>query len=149
MHKTAVLLVAAGLGVLGVVAWASSAQTGPALIRITSTQKAYVRVDGGPGITGDSEYIRMRLFNKKITQSAIGRADFRCSFTFGTGRSCMATYFLSKGKIVVGGAISNRDVYDLAILGGTGLYNNARGTLTAIRIGKNPRREFLIFRLAG
>ena len=149
MHKTAVLLVAAGLGVLGVSAWASNAQTGPALIRITSTQIKYVRVNGGPGTVADQELIRQRLFNKKITQSPIGRADFRCTFTFGTSRFCMATYFLAKGKLVVGGTISNRDIYDLAILGGTGLYNNARGTLTAIRIGKAPRREFLIFRLAG
>ena len=149
MHKIAVLLVAAGLGVLGVVAWASSAQTGPALIRITSTQKQYVRVNGGPGTTGDSEYVRARLFNKKITQSSIGRSELRCTFTFGLQRTCMVTYFLAKGKIVTGGSINNRDVYELAILGGTGLYNNARGTLTAIRIGKNPRREFLIFRLAG
>ena len=49
----------------------------------------------------------------------------------------------------MGGSITNRDIYELAILGGTGLYNNARGTLTSIRTAKSPRKEFLIFRLAG
>jgi len=149
MHKTAVLLVAAGLAALGVTAWASSAQTGPALIRITSTQKKYMFVNVGRGTAGDMEIIRQRLFNKKITKRSIGRSELVCTFTFRRQRSCRATYFLPEGKIVIGGSITNRDIYDLAILGGTGLYNNARGTLTAIRLAKRPRREFLIFRLAG
>jgi len=149
MHKTLVLLVTAGLAALGITAWASSAQTGPALIRITSTQKAFVRVNVAPGTTGDQEFIRQRLYNKKITKNPIGRAEVSCTFTFGTNRTCRSTYFLAQGKIVVGGSITNRDIYELAILGGTGLYNNARGTLTAIRTAKSPRKEFLIFRLAG
>jgi hypothetical protein len=149
MFRTAVLLVAAGLGALGIVAWTSSAQTGPALIRITSTQTRYVRIDHGRGSTGDTEIIRQALFNKKITQKPIGRSEIECTFTFGKARVCRGTYFLSKGKLVVGGSISNRDIYELAITGGTGLYNNARGSFTAIRTAKRPRREFLIFRLAG
>jgi hypothetical protein len=149
MFRTAVLLVAAGLGALGIVAWTSSAQTGPALIRITSTQTRYVRIDLGRGNTGDTEFIRQKLFNKKITTSPIGRSEIECTFTFGKARVCRGTYFLKKGKLVVGGSISNRDIYELAITGGTGLYNNARGTFTAIRTARGPRREFLIFRLAG
>lgn len=149
MHRTVALLVAGGLAALGITAWASSAQTGPALIRITSTQKAYVRVNVAPGTAGDQELIRQRLYNKKITKNPIGRAEVLCTFTFGTNRTCRSTYFLAHGKIVVGGSITNRDIYELAILGGTGLYNNARGTLTAIRTAKSPRKEFLIFRLAG
>ena len=41
--------------------------------------------------------------------------------------------------------------YDLAIVGGTRLYNDARGTLTIIRTTSAPRpiREQLYFRLAG
>src|SRR5215208_3337695 len=149
MFRTAVLLGAAGLGALGIMAWASSAQTGPALIRITSTQTRYTRIDIGRGSTGDQEIIRQKLYNKKITKNPIGRAELVCTITLRKARSCNGTYFLSKGKIVVGGSISNRDIYELAIMGGTGLYNNARGTFTAIRTAKQPRREFLIFRLAG
>ena len=149
MHRTAVLLVIEGLAASGIIAWGSSAQTGPALIRITSTQKQYAYVNAAPGTAGDMEMIRQRLYNKKITQNPIGRAELVCTFTFGKSRSCRATYFLPQGKIVVGGSITNRSIYELAILGGTGLYNNARGTLTAIRTSKSPRREFLVFRLAG
>jgi len=149
MHKTVFLLVGAGLAALGITAWTSSAQTGPALIRITSTQVKYMRINVAPGVAGDQELIRQRLYNKKITQKPIGRTELLCTFTFGRNRSCRATYFLPQGKLVVGGSITNRDIYELAILGGTGRYNNARGTLTAIRTAKRPRREFLIFRLAG
>jgi len=149
MHKTAALLVTAGLAAMGIMAWASPAQTGPALIRITSTQKQYVRIDAAPGTAGDMELIRQQLYNKKITKKPIGRAELLCTFTFGTQRACRATYFLPEGKLVVGGSITNREIYELAILGGTGLYNNARGTFTAIRTAKSPRKEFLIFRLAG
>ena len=108
-----------------------------------------MRIDAAPGTAGDMELIRQQLYNKKITKKPIGRAELLCTFTFGTQRACRATYFLPEGKLVVGGSITNREIYELAILGGTGLYNNARGTFTAIRTAKSPRKEFLIFRLAG
>jgi len=149
MHRTVILLVAAGLGALGISAWASNAQTGPALIRITSTQVRYTFVNVGRGTSGDTEIIRQKLYNKKITKTPIGHAVITCTFTFGKARSCQGTYFLASGKLVVGGSISNRDIYEFAIMGGTGLYNNARGSFTAIRTRKSPRREFLIFRLTG
>jgi hypothetical protein len=37
----------------------------------------------------------------------------------------------------------------MAVLGGTGLYDNARGTLTGTRIRVNPRGELVIVRLIG
>ena len=42
-------------------------------------------------------------------------------------------------------------IYDLAIVGGTRLYDDARGTVTIIRTTRPPRpiRELLYFRLAG
>jgi len=33
------------------------------------------------------------------------------------------------------------------VFGGTGLYNNVRGTLTGTSISRTPARELLIFRL--
>ena len=151
LRRTAVLAVAAGLGVSAFAAWTSWAATGPALIRITSTQTKYVGLDGGlrGTNTGDVEIIRQLLYNRRITRRSIGRSEMTCTFTFGTSRTCNGVFFFPKGKIVVGGAINNREIYELAILGGTGLYNNARGTLTATRTARKPRREFLIFRLAG
>jgi hypothetical protein len=67
----------------------------------------------------------------------------------GLSRLCQGTYFLPKGKLVVSGSILFRQVFELAVVGGTGLYDNARGTLTSTRTSKKPYREFLLFRLAG
>jgi hypothetical protein len=150
-RRTAVLIVVVGLATAGFGAWKSSADTGPALIRITDTQTRYVRVDLGTRGTsaGDAEFIRQALFNRRITTKSIGRSELVCTFTFGNQRACRGTYFLPRGKLMVAGSITNREIYELAIVGGTGLYNNARGTFTGIRTALRPRREFLIFRLAG
>lgn len=95
------------------------------------------------------EIFTQQLFNRGITPNPIGRADAVCTFGFGNSRNCRATYVLPRGRIVVGGSVRFREIYELAILGGTGLYNNARGSLTATQIRRSPRREFPIFRLAG
>ena len=151
IRRTAVLIVVVGLATAGFGAWKSSADTGPALIRITGTQTRYARVDLATRGTsaGDAEFIRQALFNRRITTKSIGRSELVCTFTFGNQRTCRGTYILPRGKLMVAGAIANREIYELAIVGGTGLYNNARGTFTAIRTALRPRREFLIFRLAG
>lgn len=140
-----------GFAVAAVVFRPAAADTGPALIRITSVETGYARIDQGRrgrGI-GDMEIVNQRLFNRRITPTAIGRAETVCTFGFANMRSCRMTYTLPRGKIVVGGTVRFRQIYEVAILGGTGLYNNARGTMTATQTRRSPRREFLVFRLAG
>jgi hypothetical protein len=125
--------------------------TGRAQIPISGSQVSYDRVDiGRPGPSlGDMEIVRQTLFNRRVTSKPIGRAELVCTFTTRTSRVCRGTYFLPRGKLVVGGSIVFRSVYELAVLGGTGLFDNARGTLTATRTSRTPRREFLLFRLVG
>ncbi|MDQ4081350.1 MAG: hypothetical protein M3123_00430 [Actinomycetota bacterium] len=129
----------------------SEAATGPAAIRITNREVSYARVDVGRSgrSAGDMEIIKQLLFNRRITPKPIGHAEFVCTFTIPPSRSCRGTIFLPRGKIVVGGSIYVRQIYQLAILGGTGLYNNARGTMTATRFRRSPRSEILVFRLVG
>ena len=132
-----------------VTAAASLALTGPGTIRVTDKLVKETHVDGGhPGRgAGDLDFYRGQLFNKRITPTAIGHSDITCTNT-GTGSSnCTGTYFLPKGKIMVGGVIGSRLFFELAVIGGTGLYNNARGTLTATYLGGSPSKEFLLFRL--
>jgi hypothetical protein len=140
------LLLAAG-GTAG----AANAATGPATIRITTREISRVRVDAGrPGRgPGDMEIIRQNLFNKRIKSRPIGHADLVCTFVTSRTRNCTATYFLSKGRVVAGGSIRFPELYELAVLGGTRLYDNARGTLTVIRTTRRPRRAILVFRLTG
>jgi hypothetical protein len=129
----------------------SNAATGPSTIRITNREISRVRVDAGrPGRgPGDIEIIRQNLFNKRIKSSPIGHADFVCTFVTSGTRSCTGTIFLPRGRLVVGGSIRYLDLYELAVLGGTRLYDNARGTLTVIRTTRRPRRDIMVFRLTG
>ena len=48
---------------------------------------------------------------------------------------------------MVGGVIASRLFYELAVIGGTGIYDNVRGTLTVTYLGGTPAHEFLLFRL--
>lgn len=129
---------------------ASAALTGPGTIRITDRQVEHIHVDGGrPGKgAGDEDFYRELLFNRGITPNPIGHSDVMCTST-GTGSSnCSGTYFLPKGKLMVDGVRASRLFYELAVIGGTRFYENARGTLTGIALGGSPRHELLSFRLS-
>lgn len=150
------LVIAAGLSVVGGLyalsssAWSSGAATGPATIRITSRETSRVRVNVGlPGRMGDTEIVRQNLFNRRIKPAPIGHSEYVCTFTTETTRACTVTIFLPKGRLVAGGSIQYQELYELAVLGGTRLYDNARGTLTVIRTTRRPRRQILLFRLTG
>jgi hypothetical protein len=141
----------AALAVLNGWSLTSSAATGPARIKITNREISRVRVDAGiPGRgAGDVEIVRQNLFNKRIKPQPIGHADFVCTFVTTGTRSCTGTIFLPRGRLVVGGTIRYPELYELAVLGGTRLYDDARGTLTVIRTTLRPRRDILLFRLTG
>lgn len=128
----------------------SDAGTGPAIIRITDRQLTQKRVDLAPRGTsaGDLEIVRHRLFDR--AKSVIGRSELVCTFVDNRrSRSCRGTYILPRGKIVVGGALQYHQFYVLAVTGGTGLFDNARGTLTVTRTARRPVRDLVVIRLAG
>ncbi len=130
----------------------SDAATGPATIRITDRELAVTRVDIGRRGTspGDVEVVRYRLFDRTTRRNVIGRAELVCTFVDGRrSRSCRGTYFLPRGTIMVGGSLQYRQFYILAVIGGTGLYDNARGTLTVTRTARRPVRDLVVVRLAG
>ncbi len=148
---TALAVAGAVALVAGATGKGSEAATGPAQIAISGQEIGYSRVDVGKPSTspGDMEIVRYRLFNRRVTTDAIGRGELVCTFTSGRSRVCRGTYFLPRGNLVVGGSITFREFYELAVVGGTGLYDNARGSVVATRINRKPRREFLLFRLVG
>jgi hypothetical protein len=128
---------------------ASSALPGPAIIRITDREVRFNIVDVGRRgrSPGDVEITRRLLFNKRIKQSAIGRAELVCTVLTGNSRHCTGTYVLPAGKIAVSGEMRYRQFFQLAVTGGTGFYNNVRGTLTVTSLGRKPRRDIVFFRL--
>ena len=142
------------VGMLVVSPWegGSNAATGPATISITDVQDSVVRVDVGEKgkSPGDMEIIRQRLYNQRVTERSIGRSELVCTFVDRRrARVCRGTYFLPRGRIVVGGSLLYRQFYELAVLGGTGLYDNARGSLVVTRMGVRPVRDRIVFRLVG
>jgi hypothetical protein len=128
---------------------ASHALQGPGIIRLTDREIAFSRVDNGRRrrSPGDMEITRRLLYNKGITPKPIGNAELVCTYTGGNKRSCTGTYHLPAGNIVVGGPMLYGQLFQLAVVGGTGRYNNVKGTMTVTSIGRRPRRDVVIFRL--
>ena len=139
--------------VAGVVAFTqgADARIGPGFIRVTTEEKRFFRVDVGRRgrSPGDMEISWHALYNRRITPRAIGHYEMVCTYTFGLSRNCRVTFFLQRGTLVAGGALRFRQLYQLAVLGGTRLYEDARGTLTVSRIDRTPRRERVVFKLIG
>lgn len=148
--RTLVAATAVAAATASLVAGSGGASTGPAQVRITDLQVGHRLVlpaDGG--ISGSVEMIRQRLYKPGVTTKPIGRSDLVCTYLDQRERSCTGTYFLPKGSLVVAGALESRLLYQIAIIGGTGLFDNARGTLTVTSTHLSPRREVLLFRLTG
>jgi hypothetical protein len=122
---------------------------GPGTIRITDRQLAFHAVDVGPRgrSLGDLEITRWSLYNTRITPNAIGHAELVCTLTGGNSRSCNGTYALPRGKLVVSGQMLFRQFFQLAVVGGTGLYDNVRGTLTVTARGAKRPGNLVLFRL--
>jgi hypothetical protein len=140
---------AAALLAVAAPALAARALDTPGTIKVTDrlVKHTHVRGPGKRTHAGDLDFYRQQVYNKGITQQPIGHSDLLCINT-GTGsQNCTGTYFLPKGKIMVGGVIASRLFYELAVMGGTGIYDNVRGTLTVTYMGGIPAREFLLFRL--
>ena len=153
--KTAALFVGVIAGVLAAVAAGDStvtAGTGTAQIRVVDRLVATERVDVGKRgkSAGDMEVVRARLFDRRARTRQLGRYELICTYVdSGRNRICRGTYFLPRGSLVVGGSLRFYQFYNLAVVGGTGLFDNARGTLTITRSGRNPVRNVVLFKLVG
>jgi hypothetical protein len=135
--------------VTGSVTLGSSELTGPGKITLTS-REIWRSVDNRGSVSrgpGDVVLIRQLLYNKGIRKAPIGHSDIVCTYTGNRSRQCSGTYVLPRGKIVVAGSLRYWEFYRLAIVGGTDLYDNVRGSMSATLYARDPRKEILIFRL--
>jgi hypothetical protein len=153
--KVTALFVGVVAGVLAAVAAGDStlrAGTGAAQIRVVDRLVATERVDVGRRgkSPGDMEIVRARLFDRRAPRRQLGRSELVCTYVdSGRNRVCRGTYFLPRGKLVIGGSLRFFQFYDMAVVGGTGLFDNARGTLTVTRAARNPVRNVIHFKLVG
>jgi hypothetical protein len=123
---------------------------GPSQIRITDIQlsnRVIPPVEGGRA--GTIETIRQQLYNPSRSKRSIGRSLIVCISSESRDRMCTGTYVFPKGSLAVSGLVQSRLLYEIPIVGGTGLYDNARGTLTVTASHLRPRHEVLFFRLVG
>jgi hypothetical protein len=150
-HKLMIALAVLGFALAtGAITRDSSALSPPGgTIRITARDEGVAIDNRGAArrSTGDVLLIRQLLFNKGITKQAIGRSNIVCTYTDRRFRQCNGTYSLPKGKIVVSGSMRYRGFFKLAVVGGTDLYNNVRGSVSGTLYSRGPRREILVFRL--
>jgi hypothetical protein len=126
-----------------------SGEVSPGVIRLTTKETGRHVDNRGPASRGpgDVVVIQQLLFNKGIRKAPIGRSDMVCTYTGNRSRQCNGTYSLPRGKIIVSGSVQYSEFYKLAIVGGTDLYADVRGSETATLYARGPRKEILVFRL--
>ena len=110
----------------------------PAQIRITSQELSVRRIDVDTPRPrarrhGDRQAVALQQARERAADRPLASSSARISTS---GRAAASgTYFLPKGRLVVAGSLRFRLFYELAVVGGTGLYNDARGTLVVTRTG--------------
>ena len=120
--------------------------TGKAVVRLTDVQTKFT--SSGRTI-GHTEISRMTLFGSSSPSRPIGHAVVVCTNVGAGERTCEGSYVLPRGTLQTVGVLRTRLLYTQAVIGGTGLFDNARGTLTVTARSLSPRREILLFRLTG
>jgi hypothetical protein len=144
------LIAVLGLLVVALAVPGAQALDRPGTIQVTNRETRHAHVDQGTDGTsvGDLDVYTSLVYNKRITPRAIGRETMMCTTVGLSSQNCSATIILPKGQIVAQGMIGTRLIYQLAVVGGTGLYNNVKGAVTITSLNrKKPARELLVFRL--
>jgi hypothetical protein len=139
-----------GLLVVALAVPGAQALDRPGTIQVTNREVRHAHVDQGADGTsvGDIDVYTSLIYNKRITPRAIGRETMMCTNVGASSQNCSATIVLPRGQIVAEGLIGTRLIYQLAVVGGTGLYNNVKGAVTITSLNrKKPVRELLVFRL--
>ena len=101
-----------------------AAQAAPTTIRLSDTQTFFHEYDRAPKGPSASDVILMRATVHDAAGKTVGRDSVRC-----TGdRRCVATFVLADGTLRAAGRQTG-SVFPVAIVGGTGRYAGARGTI--------------------
>jgi hypothetical protein len=125
----------------------ASGLTRPGVVRVTTRNLYTVTTTAGPVQVAS-------VYNLNLTPNPIGNAQLLCvAMNGGRGplpagsRYCWGSYTIGRNSLVVHGVTRNPFRYQLAVVGGTGLYANVGGTLNVYRITSRPLRERLVFTL--
>jgi hypothetical protein len=93
----------------------------------TSVARAGTLIGHGP-FPGDRTVFTFKLFSDSGLKSSIGSATFSCQYAFAKRGICQVEYVLDGGSLLGLGYIDfNAKTFALAVTGGTGKYEDARG----------------------
>ncbi len=138
----AVIGVGSGIG-------SSSAPAAPQTFQVVVTRALLTYVDlGERGETlGDLLVKDSPLYNRALTRR-LGHSTISCVFVSARGAPrCDAEAVFARGTIALQGLL-DQPRFVFAIVGGTGIYQNARGEVHG-RLVAGPNRVLLTFRLHG
>lgn len=135
MRKKLAIAAAAGLVALAVGmawAWASPGLTAPVTLTVIEHETTLKYIDTGrPGdSSGDLITFHNRVYDE-ADEAVVGSDQGQCiriSPKAGTWE-CAWTTFLEDGQITVAGPFFDTEDSTLAVTGGTGAYDNARGSM--------------------
>src|SRR5207248_10096992 len=123
---------AAAALVSGLGAVSSVASTGVASLRFYERPGPVTIVDNAPKGTkagrGDLVLYANPVFDRQGTQ--VGTDHGVCTLLSTSQSQCEATLALPKGQIVTHGLQGTRSSFEVAVIGGTGAYAGARGSMT-------------------
>jgi len=106
--------------------------TSPEMLVLTETQtKSKVADVGKPGFGPGDSFLFLSSLTDKADGSKAGSVHGQCTVQVGHWLLCEAGAFIGdRGEVFVGGVISsNSQSFDIPITGGTGEFDNARGTV--------------------
>ncbi len=114
----------------------------------TTVGQATIEVNGRP--TRFTQYQGYSIRRASLTDRMgrlVGRSHLICILVSSSERGCHGTYVFPRGNIMVSGIVQTNG-YVLAIVGGTGFYNNARGAMRVSPSGAQERHR-AFFQLVG
>ena len=132
---------------------ASSDISGPTTISLTSTDTGlYIEHNGRRSFDehrfreGDQRTIHSRLEDRK-TGERVGYANSFCAETIRSQLHCSISFvFPGKGQVEAEGSVSlNKKINQLGVTGGTGIYRNVRGNVSAVAFPLLPDHWFTLY----
>jgi hypothetical protein len=139
-----VLAALGGAAVLAVSAGGQAPPATPADFTVTTTQRERdtTYIDNPPRrreSAGD-----MFLGTGRITGAKTGTLEFACTVVSRRASVCQGAASFSDGEVHVSARVAGESrTLRIAIVGGTGAYNGARGTLTSTTTSSNRQREIM------
>jgi hypothetical protein len=139
-------IVAAAIGGVSLARAGGTASDATFTLNEVQKQITFVSVShAAQGAPGDGLIFRSALVNAGGTR--VGTLDVVCTLTFGSHLQCLGTYRLPGGTLTGTALIPNDEQntqpVQIAIIGGTGRYDQARGQVTSTVVNSTTNHDVI------